>query len=477
MGATSGSIDLKSATAVLPKLRFYDADESHYAGLKPPAIVSSSVDYELPAAPPAVNGYQLSCTTAGVMSWVAAGTGTVTSVSCGNLSPLFTSSVANSTTTPSITFTLSTQLANRFFGGPASGAATAPTFRLLDAVDMPNGLSAIPARGGIFYSAAGDSWDALALGAAGAVLRSDGTDIAWTTTPTWTGAHTFSNATNSAFFTGGPTGFGISASLTAGIDVEKVPASSQTFAKFGSSLPIYMVGVVGGGGSPALAFNLRYTTAWVFGKGSASNYGGTWSYAPSTGLLEWYNTNATGNADAAATLVSRFSISAAGVVNIAGLTASKLVRTDASKNLSSYDLVATDVPQYTQTASTINGSSTDYTLTTSYATVDFGAGDPTFSVPTTGVYLLVVGVLLQNTGGSTQYSFKLRNTTDSADIAGTERIVGTYTGAGENQQVVITTTASLTAGKTIALQGMVDITTYTPIVKAAGTVFSYIRLS
>ena len=50
-------------------LRWYDSDESHYAGLKSAATVTSSVDYTLPTAPPASNDYVLSCTTAGVMSW------------------------------------------------------------------------------------------------------------------------------------------------------------------------------------------------------------------------------------------------------------------------------------------------------------------------------------------------------------------------------------------------------------------------
>lgn len=52
-------------------LRFYDADESHYVGIRSNANVDSDIEYSLPAAPPAVNGYVLSATTAGVMEWVA----------------------------------------------------------------------------------------------------------------------------------------------------------------------------------------------------------------------------------------------------------------------------------------------------------------------------------------------------------------------------------------------------------------------
>ncbi len=65
------------------------------------------------------------------------GSGTVTSFSAGNLSPLFTSSVATATTTPALTFSLSTQNANLVFASPVSGGAAAPTFRALVAADIP----------------------------------------------------------------------------------------------------------------------------------------------------------------------------------------------------------------------------------------------------------------------------------------------------------------------------------------------------
>ncbi|MFN7929885.1 MAG: hypothetical protein U0Y68_18455 [Blastocatellia bacterium] len=66
------------------------------------------------------------------------GSGTVTSFGAGNLSPLFTTSVANATTTPTLSFSLTAQNSNLFFAGPASGAAAAPTFRLLTVGDIPD---------------------------------------------------------------------------------------------------------------------------------------------------------------------------------------------------------------------------------------------------------------------------------------------------------------------------------------------------
>lgn len=76
--------------------------------------------------------------TGGTLSASAPGTGTVTSFSAGNLSPIFTSNVATATTTPALTFALSNQNANLVFAGPTNGAAAAPTFRSLVAADIPD---------------------------------------------------------------------------------------------------------------------------------------------------------------------------------------------------------------------------------------------------------------------------------------------------------------------------------------------------
>ena len=75
--------------------------------------------------------------------------GTVTSFSSGNLSPLFTTSVATPTTTPALSYTLTSQSANVVFAGPTSGGAAAPTFRSLVSGDIPS-LSGIylPLTGG-----------------------------------------------------------------------------------------------------------------------------------------------------------------------------------------------------------------------------------------------------------------------------------------------------------------------------------------
>ena len=77
------------------------------------------------------------------------GSGTVTSFSAGTLSPLFTTSVANPTTTPALSFVLTNTVAQNFvFAGPTSGTG-APTFRALVAADIPGGGGTVgPGSGG-----------------------------------------------------------------------------------------------------------------------------------------------------------------------------------------------------------------------------------------------------------------------------------------------------------------------------------------
>ena len=65
------------------------------------------------------------------------GSGTVTSFSAGALSPLFTTSVATSTTTPALSFSLSNAAQNAFLAGPTVGGAGAPAYRAIVAGDVP----------------------------------------------------------------------------------------------------------------------------------------------------------------------------------------------------------------------------------------------------------------------------------------------------------------------------------------------------
>jgi hypothetical protein len=71
--------------------------------------------------------------------WVACGSGgTVTTFSAGNLLPLFTSSVATATTTPALTFTLSTAAANTVFGNCTVTNPAAPSYCSITGAMLPN---------------------------------------------------------------------------------------------------------------------------------------------------------------------------------------------------------------------------------------------------------------------------------------------------------------------------------------------------
>lgn len=76
------------------------------------------------------------------------GAGTVSSFSAGALSPLFTTSVATTTSTPALSFSLSAQSAKLFLAGPASGGAAAPIFRQPACADLSDSASGCSSAAG-----------------------------------------------------------------------------------------------------------------------------------------------------------------------------------------------------------------------------------------------------------------------------------------------------------------------------------------
>ena len=85
------------------------------------------------------SGNTLDCTGATVTNCGSGGggSGTVTSFSAGLLSPLFTTSVATSTTTPALSFSLSNASAHKFFGNN-TGSTAAPGFQSIGTGDLPD---------------------------------------------------------------------------------------------------------------------------------------------------------------------------------------------------------------------------------------------------------------------------------------------------------------------------------------------------
>lgn len=85
-------------------------------------------------------------------SWKPAGTtsgtGTVTTITVGNLSPVFTSSVANASTAPAVSFTLSNAAPHTYLGNN-TGISAAPAYNALVSADIPPINLASSSNGGV----------------------------------------------------------------------------------------------------------------------------------------------------------------------------------------------------------------------------------------------------------------------------------------------------------------------------------------
>lgn len=94
-----------------------------------PAAIAGTYTLTLPTDDGTANQV-LQTDGSGILSWATVGgggSGTVTNFSAGNLSPLFTTSVADATTTPALTFSLSNAATNTYFGNN-TGSPASPAF-------------------------------------------------------------------------------------------------------------------------------------------------------------------------------------------------------------------------------------------------------------------------------------------------------------------------------------------------------------
>jgi hypothetical protein len=98
------------------------------------------------------------------------GSGTVTSFSAGDLSPIFTSTITSPTSTPNISFSKISQTQNLFYASP-NGSSGLPTFRALVAADLPAITGYVPTSrtltiNSVTYDLTADrSWTVTASGA------------------------------------------------------------------------------------------------------------------------------------------------------------------------------------------------------------------------------------------------------------------------------------------------------------------------
>ena len=125
-------------------------------------------------------------------------------------------------------------------------------------------------------------------------------------------------------------------------------------------------------------------------------------------------------------------------------------------------------------SSETQGSGSDFTVAgTSYARVDFGTTDPDVALPTAGTYLIIATVTYTPSAGTQTWSFKLYNSTDAADVSGSE--VTRVSAAATRDCITNQKLVTVTGAKTIQLYGQ-NATAAAGQVHSGGTRLSYVRL-
>lgn len=122
------------------------------------------------------------------------------------------------------------------------------------------------------------------------------------------------------------------------------------------------------------------------------------------------------------------------------------------------------------------GSGTGYTLTTSYALVDFSGTDPDVTLPSAGTWLILATIQWQAdaAGAGDHIYYRLYNVTDSTDVSNTE-IHTTDTLNSCYQLAHITGLLTTTTAKRVRLEGK-NATSARGVVMSTGTKLTYIRL-
>src|SRR6185295_789609 len=95
----------------------------------------------------------------------------------------------------------------------------------------------------------------------------------------------------------------------------------------------------------------------------------------------------------------------------------------------------------------VNPGTTDYTLTNAYAKIDFGTTDLEVSLPA-GTYFIEANVGFRRTTADVdEIFFKLRDTTNSADLVGSERHI-----RGQSEFTAVNFSAVVTLAGTTTIQ-------------------------
>ncbi|MDD5089982.1 MAG: hypothetical protein PHQ23_03610 [Candidatus Wallbacteria bacterium] len=95
------------------------------------------------------------------------------------------------------------------------------------------------------------------------------------------------------------------------LDLSAAAGAGVNIAKFGESIPIYLITAI-----PSIGLNAYYDSGWKFGHGSSSDYSGALQFSQDTGAFQIITSTAAGNATDAAIMSARMYIEQDGDVGI-----------------------------------------------------------------------------------------------------------------------------------------------------------------
>lgn len=326
------------------------------------------------------------------------GSGTVTSFSAGTLSPLFTTSVATPTTTPALTFSLSTAAANTVFGN-FTGSTAVPTFSATPVFAITSLTGTCTACTANAVPAANLTGATLASGVTASSLTSLGggtvgtaafvaTGTSGATIPLLNGANTYSGAST---FSAAETISVAGAASTPGLAITGTPfvGSGTT-----STPQLY----INNSANAPTTWNSSATGGTYFGINSQSGFAGNYFDFHVNGGASFFSLASTGNMNTSGSIKGSAFLTATNcAVNSASPAACGSAATGAF-------VVPTSTTTYTVTTSAVTAKSRIM-----LQPITFAADLPTS--PTCVAPLLTVPVTVSAISAATNFTITLASTT------------------------------------------------------------------